>query len=216
MPTKAIIIPELTSKDVERFWSNVDKNGSIPEAYPWLGNCWIWQGPRIRNGYGYFWVQGHEVGAHRVALSLQLGRSVDPELEALHICDVRLCQRHLREDSHAENQKEAGEKGRMVSGKRHPSYLRPEVVPKGEEHYAAKLTEEIVLSAREEYRTGTVTVRMLGYRYGVAPQVMHEAICGKTWKYLSGAVIHSGGKKVREPRGPYKKKSPTAIETIGG
>ena len=41
----------------ERFWAKVDRSG----------DCWLWQGSRYTNGYGYFHVGGTTRGAHKVA-----------------------------------------------------------------------------------------------------------------------------------------------------
>lgn len=191
MAHESFIIPQPTSKDLERFWKLVDKNGPTQHHCPELGPCWIYIGNRLsRGGYGTFWLQKRETTMHRMSLAIHLGYSPDPNLVILHKCDYRICcnPAHLVQSSQYENLQDAVQKGRMASGDRNAMRARPEIVPKGKRHYAAKLTEEIVISAREEYKLGQVSSRTLGSRYGVSYQVMHEALCGKSWKHLPGAI----------------------------
>jgi hypothetical protein len=52
--------------------------------------CWLWSAWIERNGYGRFWLDGRQQGAHRVAYELY----VDPipnGLEIDHLCRVRHC-----------------------------------------------------------------------------------------------------------------------------
>ncbi len=83
--------------DREHGQSNADRPG--------LGRCWEWTGAVNTNGYGVIKVGGRLELAHRVALSLALGRPIAPGTWALHACDNRRCARprHLREGAPAEN-----------------------------------------------------------------------------------------------------------------
>lgn len=86
-------IPDLTTEDVERFWTNVDRSGE----------CWEWTGERGRS-YGRFALNGAQYSAHRVSWMIETG--VEPRGEVLdHLCSNPGCVRpaHLEEVSQAEN-----------------------------------------------------------------------------------------------------------------
>lgn len=63
-----------------RFLAKVDKTGP----------CWLWTAWIERNGYGRFWLDGRQQGAHRVAYELYVG-PIAPELQIDHLCRVRSC-----------------------------------------------------------------------------------------------------------------------------
>lgn len=63
------------------FWGLVDRSGGP-------GTCWEWRGTRYPNGYGHF---GGRFYAHRHALSLTIGRELEPGEQACHRCNNRSC-----------------------------------------------------------------------------------------------------------------------------
>jgi hypothetical protein len=69
--------------------------------------------------------------------------------------------------------------------------LRSGLDRQGEKHPMAKLTEEIVLAARAEYASSDVRIKDLAQRYGVSIAGMQDAVKGKTWSHLPGAVQRS-------------------------
>lgn len=76
---------------VERFWSRVNKNGSIPEKRPELGPCWVWMASKHEQGYGQtFLFPDVAVGAHRVAWYLS-GRDFVTGFELDHLCENPSC-----------------------------------------------------------------------------------------------------------------------------
>ena len=115
----------------ERFWRKVDKNGPAPEHVPELGRCWVWTAGVFRypSGgiYGAFSINHQNQAASRVALSWQLGRPLGDGMSALHKCDNTLCVRndgdssHLFEGTQADNMADMVNKGRSLSGDRHPT-----------------------------------------------------------------------------------------------
>lgn len=70
---------------LDRFWSKVNRNGPIPEHAPDLGPCWIWLAGRHRNGYGFFFLDDRNVGAHVAAYRLLVGK-IPEGLQLDHLC----------------------------------------------------------------------------------------------------------------------------------
>jgi hypothetical protein len=95
----------------ERFWSKVDKNGTIPDYRPDLGPCWLWTDAPHKHGYGVLMVDKKSRKAHHIAwlvtrgplpknIGLRKGQMVMD-----HLCRVRLCVRpdHLEWVTNEEN-----------------------------------------------------------------------------------------------------------------
>jgi hypothetical protein len=59
----------------ERFWRKVEKTDS----------CWLWTAQVTPKGYGRFYVDGRNRGAHEVAYELFIG-PIPPGLEIDHVC----------------------------------------------------------------------------------------------------------------------------------
>ena len=94
----------------ERFWSKVDRSGG-PDA------CWPWMAARNEHGYGVMRIEGRNVRAHRVSLTLAAGKSdPGPSVKVLHSCDNPPCcnPAHLRYGTQGDNIRDAIERGRRV------------------------------------------------------------------------------------------------------
>lgn len=106
----------------ERFWAKVNKDGPVPAHMPHLGQCWLWTAGRFRKPggfeYGAFRKDGQNRPAHNVALEMQLGRPLGPNMNSLHRCDTPLCVRndgeqgHLFEGTQGDNVRDCVAKGR--------------------------------------------------------------------------------------------------------
>jgi DNA-binding XRE family transcriptional regulator len=75
------IYEELTEKDIERFWSKVDKKSD--------DECWIWMGYK-KEGYGYFDFNKTSVSAHHVSYYIKYG-NLDNNIYFSHICGKKDC-----------------------------------------------------------------------------------------------------------------------------
>lgn len=73
----------------ERFFAKVNKEGPV---HPKHGQCWIWTGAKLRNGYGFFRLHGNPQPAHRASYTLFVG-SIPDNKEIDHLCENKSCVR---------------------------------------------------------------------------------------------------------------------------
>ena len=131
----------------------------MPEPPPQDG-CWDWRGHLQGNGYG--WINSRVYGsvyAHRVSHDIFNG-PVPPGLHVLHSCDRPICvqPRHLSAGTHAQNMREALERGRVSRRGPKPSLNDEQVA-------------EILASPLSTYKLAPV--------YGVSYQTIWHARAGK-------------------------------------
>ena len=122
-------IPELSPKDIARFWSKVDKRG--PDE------CWPWMGGSKTGEYGRLFInEGRQnVGAHRIAYFLATG--IDPVgLQVCHSCDAPICNnpKHLFKGTNLDNAADMVAKGRQATGERSGRHTHPETTARGDRH----------------------------------------------------------------------------------
>lgn len=200
---------DITDRDVERFWGNVDKTGNGPR-----GECWHWVAARNEHGYGMMRIRKRSIRAHRIS-ALLAGKLTDASLDVCHECDNPQCVNpsHLFVGTALDNMRDMVKKGRHASkrgtdhiqrGDAHWSRRCPELVKRDEDHPhrknptrvargekagLAKLTDEIVLLCRRSYFNKDRTQRSLAKEYGVSSIAMFNAIHGKTWKHIQEKPI---------------------------
>lgn len=153
-----------------RFWSHVDKNGTVPKHRPELGSCWIWTGSKSRKGYGGIREsEGRRLlRAHRVSWAIHHG-PVNDEDCVLHHCDNPACVRpdHLWIGTYKDNAVDAARKGRS------PLMQHPESARRGERHHMAVLTDSQVAELRALHVAGHAK-RSLARKFGVS----RGCVCG--------------------------------------
>ena len=194
-----LIIPQLTSNDIKRFWGKV--------APPNAQGCRLWIAGHDEDGYGVFNLR-HDgkkknYRAHRVAYFIYTGQQPN-ELMVCHNCpeyDRPPCitESHLFLGTALDNNRDAKNKGRMATGDKHGSHTHPERVargdrhcsqthperrPRGEGHGLSKLTEKNVIEIRKKYRPITVGSYLLAEEYGVSQSVIMQVIKRKTWTHI--------------------------------
>lgn len=100
-------IPGWKAADTARFW------GKVKVGLP--NECWEWQGAPNPRRYGVLNIAKWRILAHRLSLMIHTGRFIPSETHVLHGCDNPPCcnPAHLHEGTHADNMREAGERGRM-------------------------------------------------------------------------------------------------------
>lgn len=133
------------------------------------------EGRLDKDGYGKRKVAGRTYRAHRLAYCEANGIQIE-EIDGLcvmHECDNPSCvnPKHLSVGSNLENVRD------MVSKDRQS---------RGEDCGNAKLTEEEVLSIRQEYQrySRDRCAKVFAERYGVSRRAIAAIVCGKTWVHL--------------------------------
>lgn len=152
-----------------RFWRFVNKTEG----------CWIWAGGIDTAGYGFISFvkdgKGYHIRASRLAWMLAFG-DIPAGLWVLHRCDNRRCvnPEHLFLGTRSDNMRDAYQKGRS-------SLQIPGVVPKGEAHHNAKLTEGEVREIRER-AAGGEQQKALAVEYGVSGPTISCIVRNVYWR----------------------------------
>ena len=141
----------------------------------WDGECRVWDGARIPDGYGHVRYCGKAVLVHRLAWELFRGQ-IQLGLDVLHACDNPPCWRieHLFLGTHMDNMRDMIRKGRW-----HPH--------KGSRNGRAKLTEKTVLMIRKRYAVCGITrqeKQELADGLGLDVSQINRVIAGKTWRHV--------------------------------
>lgn len=148
----------------ERFWEKVDKSGG-PDA------CWIWQGTRNWDNYGFIKRPDSRgnILAHRLSFQIAFG-DIPPGTEVTHSCDHPPCvnPQHLRAKTHKFNMEEAALRGRLGM--------------KGEKHHRAKLTDSQVREMLKKLQTTPALV--VAEEYGVSETTAWSIRERRTWKHI--------------------------------
>lgn len=157
MAKTSTIPPTLSAKDIDRFWSKIQKGPG----------CWLWTGSATR--YGKIKVQRRNLLVHRVALFLATGDW--PEV-AMHHCDVKLCCRygigHILPGTQMDNIADRQRKGRQAHGER---------------ARRAKLTANDVRHIRLILGT-YVRHQDIADKYGISGTTVQRIASNTNWKHI--------------------------------
>ena len=142
----------------EKFWARV--------AVGDPSECWPWQGPRNKQGYGYLWFCGTGVPASRAAFIIANGdlpKTNRLRVNVCHTCDNPPCcnPAHLFCGSGKENVIDARQKGRHLG----------------------KLTADDVREVRRIATTPT-GVKACAALFNVHPGTIRQIVNRKSWAWL--------------------------------
>lgn len=167
-----------------RFWANVRVGGS--------SDCWEWQGPRSKNGYGRIGLLGQRY-AHRAAYLLTNGTIPDGAW-ILHSCDNPPCVNpsHLHTGTPQENVDERCARGRSAKGNGSGWHINPSSRVRGERCHQAKLTAANVLAIRRRYASGEVSRRELAQSHGITADAVSKILRGERWAHVEGPIATTG------------------------
>ena len=127
--------------------------------------CWLWEGPSLRSGYGnagsWFHKNVGTVLAHRLAYLATKGKLADPPPVVRHTCDTRLCCNpgHLIPGTPLDNMRDMVTRGRSTKGR--------QILGSGESHPCAKLTNQTVRLVFALQEQG-FSHRQIGAKVGVS------------------------------------------------
>jgi hypothetical protein len=160
-------------KSTDRFFKKVRRDG----------DCWMWTGAVVTNGYGQFYI-GKPVSAHRAAWLLFRG-PIPSGSWVLHRCDQKRCVNpdHLYLGTARDNARDAVERGQYPSGERHGSRTHLQQFARGERHGSAKLRESDVLAIRSAFSSGA-GIRSMARDYNVSEFAIHAIVYRKTWVHI--------------------------------
>lgn len=146
----------------ERFWSRVQPSTD--------DKCWPWMRSTTTFGYGQIYVGETAYTAHRLAFYFANGQW--PNV-ATHKCDNPICcnPSHIEDGTYRSNMKDRSARGRCNSAR-------------GSRQGHSKFTEETVLLARQDHKTGDFSYGKLCEKYHVSHHTMWSAINHKTWRHI--------------------------------
>lgn len=134
--------------------------------------CWLWIGARAdKDAYGFFWLEGKLVLAHRASYIIFKG-PIPPRKKVLHSCDVKHCvaPHHIRAGTTVDNARDAIERGQ---------------IRRGETNGMAQLNEDSVRAIRRSFIPGLRgELTRLAKAYGVTLQNIDQIVRGKTWRHV--------------------------------
>ena len=136
--------------------------------------CWIWQGCRNTNGYGYLTHRYKNYQAHRFSWIIHRGE-IPQGMLVLHKCDVPLCVNpdHLYLGTYANNTADMMRKGRNGYGEG-KKYLP------GMQNPIAKLTDADVLWIRLDPRSANAIAKDYGMEHSWISRIKKR----KVWTHI--------------------------------
>lgn len=169
-------IPELSEKHKTKFWSRVNKNGSVQTHCRKLGACWEWTDATCK-GRAVFNIKAEHFYSSRISWWMHFGQ-IPPGQQVLHKCDNPLCVNpdHLFLGTQAENMRDMIKKGRNVA------VIKPGYAPRGMKSGNAKLTDAIVLEIRALCTTQNCAA--VGRILGINRHQVWSVHRRKSWSHL--------------------------------
>ncbi len=130
--------------------------------------CLIWEGCKTKAGYGITHIEGRQRYVHRLTYDMN-NEAPAGLLEVCHKCDTPSCfnPRHLFSGTHLKNMQDAAEKDRWK---------------RGEDHFAAVLTDDIVREIRRIHEEGKL--KSIAERFGISITTVSEVLSSHCWSHV--------------------------------
>lgn len=156
MKRKKLSEPDLRHRFLTKVWGIIDFYS--PDK------CWIWPYCSDKNGYGQIHSGITKSYVHRLSYKIYKG-DIPKEYCVLHQCDNPPCFNpfHLYLGTPADNMLDAAKKNRLKS----------------------KITTDMAISLKHEYKYNNITKRELAYKYGLSWSHVHKIIIGERWAHLN-------------------------------
>lgn len=166
---------DLTESDAARFWSKVERSTG----------CWKWLAATWGQGYGYLWLNGKNVRAHRIAFVLGNQLAIPAGVLVCHTCDNRSCvyPDHLYLGSVADNYSDMIDRG---PGRPPLPSMRRRA--RGERVGNSVLKEGQVREIRAICRRSDRTMADVGQQFGVSSVMVRKIAIGDWWAHVEGAL----------------------------
>ena len=151
-----------------------------------MSGCVLWQGTISNTGYGQLWKNGKQISAHRHAWMMKNG-DIPKGMFVLHKCDVKSCVNfeHLYIGTRKDNARDAIERGRMATGKRHGTKTHPEAIVRGQRKPNACYTRDQIIKMRELYQPRKWTLYALAKRFGGTISSVSRAVRGDSYALIA-------------------------------
>jgi len=161
--------------EVPKFWDSLSKTPT----------CWLWNGPKDRDGYGLIFHKGKQVRAHR--LSYELHWTVIPKSCIVrHKCDNTSCVNpsHLVLGYTKDNSQDMVDRGRSNKGKK-----------------IKQVPRDIASKIAVEYDIGDSTIYDLSLKYGFSTRtvnrIVQKARAGEYKGFVSNLIPVSSDESIK-------------------
>jgi len=153
------------TKEVERFWSRVNRLG--------VDDCWVWVGRINPDGYGMFDYGNRGESSHRYVWRLFTGEDIPSGMVICHKCDNPPCcnPNHLFLGTVQDNVKDRDSKGRQRSHK-------------GSDNNRAVLNEDKVRKIKQLRKDGMEYQKIADFM-GVSNGCVNHIINGRHWGWVT-------------------------------
>ena len=166
-------IPELTEKDLKRFWSKIQV---LDED-----SCWPWLGGKTKDGYGLFSIcrlnEDKKYYVHRISLSI---KDNNQQVVCRHSCDNPTCcnPHHLSWGTHQDNSDDMVSRNRQGrNGGSDGTHNR------GTDNHNHKFGESDIIEIRRMYETG-YNMSQIANAYQVHKTCIQKIVRRLSWKHI--------------------------------
>lgn len=161
----------------ESVWNRVEKTET----------CWLWRGQLDRDGYGMCYVPSVQVvrKAHRVIYEMMSSFQIPDGTIACHQCDNPPCVRpsHIVWGDHKDNMADKRSRRREARGANHGTRTKPASIPRGANHYKARLSPSLVEEIEQLAAQGW-TGRAIAAKFNLGRSSVSRVLTGKSWVHL--------------------------------